>query len=152
MAKHPAWARRLLSHADLDAIAAAIASAEAATSGQIKVHLERRVHGGTGDALARAKEVFAHLGLHRTEGRDAVLIYLALEDRKLAIIGDIGIHERVGDAYWETIRDHLVHHLRTGAPRAAIVGADEELGRVLREHFPRSHGDRKDLCNEVSLE
>ena len=152
MAKHPAWARRLFSESDFDAIAAAIARAEAQTSGQIKVHLERRVHGGTGDALVRAQQVFTHLELHRTEGREAVLIYLALEDRKLAIIGDTGIHARVGDAYWQAIRDHLVQHLRAGSPRQAIVGAIDEVGRVLRDHFPRRPDDRNDLSDEVSLQ
>jgi uncharacterized membrane protein len=152
MAKHPAWTRRLLSDADFAAITAAIARAEARTSGQIKVHLDRRVHGRTGDALARAQEVFAHLGLHRAAERHAVLIYLALEDRKLAIIGDAGIHTRVGDDYWAAIRDHMVADLRAGAARAAIVGAVDEVGRVLREHFPRRPEDRNDLGDEVSIE
>jgi uncharacterized membrane protein len=152
MAKHPAWTRRLFSEPDFDAIAAAITRAEAETSGQIKVHLERRVHGRGGDALARAKDVFAHLQLHRLPERQAVLIYLALEDRKVAIIGDAGIHARVGDEYWQAIRDHLVTHLRRGAPREAIAGAVAEVGRVLREHFPRRPGDENDLDDEVSVE
>ena len=151
MARHPAWARRLLSDADFDAITAAIAKAEAETSGQIKVHLERRVHGGTADALARARDVFAQLGLHRTDGRDAVLIYLAIEDRKLALVGDEGIHARVGDEYWTVVRDHMVRSLRAGAPRQALVHAVEEVGRVLREHFPRRPGDANDLSDEVSI-
>jgi uncharacterized membrane protein len=152
MGKHPAWTRRLLSDADFEAITSAIARAEARTSGQIKVHLERRVHGRTGDALARATQVFAHLGLHRASERQAVLIYLALEDRKLAIIGDVGIHTRVGDDGWAIIRDHMVAHLRAGAARTAIVGAVDEVGRVLREHFPRRPEDSNDLGDEVSIE
>ena len=151
MAKHPAWTRRLLSDADFDAITAVIARAEAQTSGQIKVHLERRVHGRTSDALARAKQVFAHLELHLAAERHAVLIYLALGDRKLAIIGDAGIHAHVGDEYWSAIRDHMVTNLRAGAPREAIVGAVNEVGRVLREHFPRRPGDSMDAGDELSL-
>src|ERR1044072_7224464 len=115
MATHPAWARRLLTDADFDAITTAIAHAESQTSGMIKVHLERRVHGHAGDALARARAVFAHLQMHRTVERHAVLIYLALEDRKLAVLGDEGIHARVGDEYWASIRDHMVASLRGGA-------------------------------------
>jgi uncharacterized membrane protein len=151
MAKHPAWSRRVFADADFDAIAGAIARAEAQTSGQIKVHLERRVHGRTRDPLARAKEIFAHLALHRAAERHAVLIYLALEDRKLAIIGDVGIHARVGDEYWNAIRDRMVAGLRANAPRDAIVGAVEEVGRVLREHFPRRPEDTNDTDDEVSV-
>ena len=151
MAKHPPWTRHIFSDADFEAIAAAIARAEALTSGQIKVHLERRVHGRTGDALARAKQVFAHLALHRAADRHAVLIYLALEDRKLAIIGDVGIHARVGDEYWSAIRDRMVEGLRANAARDAIVGAVDEVGRVLREHFPRRPEDTNDTGDEVSV-
>jgi uncharacterized membrane protein len=148
---HPAWTKRLLSDAELDAIAAAVAAAEAQTSGMVKVHLEQRVHGHGGDALARAKAVFAHLQMHRTAERHAVLVYLALEDRKLAVIGDAGIHARVGDAYWDAIRDHMVTSLRAGAPRAALVGAVEEIGRVLREHFPRRPGDVQDSSDDLTI-
>ena len=151
MAKHPAWTKRLLSDADLDAIAAAIARAESETSGMIKVHLERRVPGHGGDALGRAQAVFAHLRMHQTVERHAVLVYLALEDRKLAILGDAGIHARVGDAYWNAIRDHMVDRLRAGASREAILGAVQELGRVLREHFPRRPGDVQDSGDDLTV-
>src|SRR5215813_4256660 len=106
MAGHPKWTKSLLSDADFEAISTAIANAESQTSGMIKVHLERRVHGHRGDALDRAKDVFARLQMHRTAEQHAVLIYLALEDHKLAVIGDRGIHARVGEAYWDSIRDH----------------------------------------------
>lgn len=151
MAGHPAWTRRLLSNADFDAITTAIADAESQTSGMIKVHLERRVHGHRGDALERAKDVFARLKMHQTVDRHAVLIYLALEDRKLAVIGDSGIHARVGDAYWASIRDHMVTSLRTGAAREALVGAVDRVARVLREHFPRRPGDVQDSSDDLTV-
>jgi uncharacterized membrane protein len=151
MAGHPAWARRLLSDADFDAITTAIADAESQTSGMIKVHLERRVHGHRGDALERAKDVFARLKMHQTVERHAVLIYLALEDHKLAVIGDSGIHACVGDAYWASIRDHMVTSLRTGAAREALVGAVDRVARKLREHFPRRPGDVQDSSDDLTV-
>ncbi len=145
MAKHPRWARHLLSHADFDAIIQAIVAAEAGTSAEIRVHLERRVHGGpsgkTGDAQERARKVFTHLGMHRTAERHGVLIYLALEDRRLAIVGDEGVHFRVGDQYWAHVRDLMVERLRSGTTREAIVAAIHDMGRVLHEHFPKRAGD-----------
>jgi len=149
---HPAWTKRLLSDADLDAIAAAVAAAESQTSGMIKVHLERRVHGHRGDALARAKDVFAHLQMHRTVHRHAVLVYLALEDRKLAVIGDAGIHARVGEPGWNAIRDRMVARLAAGAAREALVGAVDEVGRILHEHFPPGPGDVPDSSDDLTVE
>ena len=88
MARHPRWVRRFLDEADLAAVAAAVATAEAATSAEIRVHLDARC---PGEALARAALVFERLGMHRTAARHGVLVYVSIEDRKLAVLGDRGI-------------------------------------------------------------
>ena len=149
---HPRWVRTVFSERDLDDITAAVGRVEAAAAAEVRVHLERRVpRRHAGDALRRAKAVFHELGMHRTRHRNGVLVYLALQDRKLAIIGDAAIHARVGDAYWERVRDLMVGHFRAEAPRDAVVHAVEDLGRVLAEHFPRRPGDDTGaLPNEVS--
>jgi uncharacterized membrane protein len=156
MARHPRWTRRLFSPDDLEAIARAIAGAEAQTSGEIRVHLERRIPRHLGGkppaALERAREVFGRLGMHRTAERNGVLIYLALEDRRLAIVGDDGVHARVGDAYWERVRDLMVERLGSEAPRAAVVEAIHEVVSVLSQHFPRRPDDRNELSDQVSVE
>jgi len=154
MPRHPGWVRRVFSDADLDAMTDAIRRAEARTSGEIRVHLERRVprgpRGAAVDALARARQVFSALGMERTALRNGVLIYLALEDRKLAIVGDQGVHARVGDAYWVGVRDVMVEALRSGRAAKAVVSAVDEVGRVLAEHFPRSRDDANELPDRPS--
>jgi uncharacterized membrane protein len=152
--KHPGWTRALFSDADLEAIATAVALAERETSGEIRVHLERRLprrRGEAPDALARATEVFTRLGMHATAERNGVLVYLAVEDRKLAIAGDAGVHARVGDEYWRRVRDAMVERLRRGEPRDAVLHAVAEVGEVLRRFFPRRPDDRDELSNRVSL-
>ena len=149
--RHPRWTRGLLSDDDFDAVAQAVAAAEHETSGEIRVHLERRMPAHTRDALARATELFEKLGMTATAGRSGVLIYLAVEDRKLAIAGDAGVHARVGDQYWHRIRDAMVERLRGGRPREALLHAVGEVGEVLRRFFPRRPDDRNELSDEVSL-
>ena len=149
--KHPSWTHALLSDADLDAIAATVTSAERQTSAEIRVHLERRLPRGVTDALPRATEVFARLGMDRTAERNGVLIYLAVEDRKLAIAGDLGVHRHVGDEYWQRVRDRMVSRLRVGASREAIVQAVLDVGLVLAKFFPRRPDDRNELSDQVSL-
>jgi uncharacterized membrane protein len=152
--RHPRWAQRLFSADDFTAIAGAVGRAESATSAEIRVHLERRVHrlpGQQADALRRARKVFAHLGMHLTAERHGVLIYLALDDRKLAIVGDEGIHRRVGDAYWEGVRDLMVGRLREGRALDAVLAGVAEVGRVLAEHFPRRPDDLNELTDRVSI-
>ena len=152
---HPRWARRLLADDDFEAIARAIAAAEARTSAEIRVHLERRVlrgrWGGKPDPLRRAQTVFRLLGMHRTAQRHGVLIYLAVEERRLAIVGDAGIHRRVGDDYWARVRDLMLEKLRAGAGRDATLAGLAEVGRVLGEHFPRRPDDTNELSDRVSL-
>lgn len=153
MARHPRWVRRWLSAADLKALARAIGEAERHTSGEIRVHLERRIPGRPADdaVQARARDVFRRLGLDRTRERNAVLIYLALEDRRLAVVGDEGVHARVGDAYWARVRDVMVEHLRRGGLREALAAAIETVGETLRRHFPRRPDDRNELPDQVTL-
>jgi uncharacterized membrane protein len=168
MARHPRWVRALFSEDDLAAIAQVVAEAESATSAEIRVHLERRVppergtaraevgpgagHAALPAALRRARDVFALLEMHRTALRHGVLIYLALDDRQVAIVGDEGIHARVGDAYWPEIRDLMVERLRRGEACAAVVGAVRELAGPLARHFPRQPGDDNELSDSVSVE
>lgn len=156
MAKRPGWISRFLSEADFDAIALAIKAAEAGTSAEIRVHLERRVPrrmliGRAPDAVARAHRVFRRLGMHRTAERHGVLIYVAVEERRLAVIGDAGIHVRVGDSHWLRVRDLMVERLRSNAPREAIERAIEALGRSLAEHYPRRPDDENELSDDVSV-
>jgi uncharacterized membrane protein len=155
MSRHPSWTRTLFAEGDLDAIAAVVREAEAGTSAEIRVHLERtvpRVAGQEGlDALRRAREVFVHLGMHRTTLRHGVLIYVALEDHRVAIVGDEGIHTQVGEGYWSGVRDLMVSRLRQGAASAALVEAVRDLGRSLSTHFPRRPDDTNELSDSVSL-
>jgi len=152
--RHPRWAERLFKAEDFTAMADAVRAAEAATSAEIRVHLERRVHHlplQRPDALRRARRVFAHLGMHLTAERHGVLIYLAVADRKLAIVGDEGIHRHVGDAYWETVRDLMIARLREGRALEAVLAGVAEVGRALARHFPRRPDDRNELSDQVSI-
>jgi len=155
MPGHPKWARRFLSDADFDAITRAIKTAEARTSAEIRVHLERRVprrlFRRAPDVLSRAQHVFRRLGMHKTAERHGVLVYLAVEERRLAVVGDEGIHGRVGDRHWNRVRDLMVEKLRENAPRPALERAIEELGQALAVHYPRRPDDRNELSDEVSV-
>ena len=155
MPHHPRWARRLFSRADFEAVAAAVNAAETRTAAEIRVHLERRVprarRAPSGDALPRARDVFVALRMHETALRSGVLIYLAVEDRKLAIVGDEAIHARVAPGYWDAIRDRMVERLRAGAACDAVVQAVHEVGTVLAREFPRRSDDVDELPDDVSL-
>src|SRR5262245_53061151 len=127
MARHPRWVRKFMSEADLDAVSRAIARAEEETSAELRVHLARSC---PGDALTSAVQTFDRLGMRQTAERNGVLIYVAIGDRKLALVGDEGIHSRVGDAYWPRLVEDVLRHFREERPRDGFVHAIGELGTV----------------------
>lgn len=149
MAGHPRWVRRFMNEADLEAVRGAVALAEAGTSAEIRVHLD---HTCPGDPMARAVAVFERLGMHRTTERHGVLIYVAVTDRKLAVIGDQGIHERVGEAYWQRLVADVMAHFREERPRDGFLHAVRDVAAALRQHFPRRPDDQNELRDEVSIE
>ena len=81
-----------------DQILAAIKEAEKETSGEIRIHIETTC---PGDVLDRAAWIFKKLGMDKTAERNGVLFYLAVKDRKFAIIGDAGINAKVPEGFWD---------------------------------------------------
>src|SRR6266496_4683216 len=82
-----------------ESIVDAVQKAEHRTSGEVRVFVERRCR--YVNAIDRTIEIFENLQMHKTELRNAVLVYVATKDRQLAIFGDEGIHQKVGDQYWQ---------------------------------------------------
>ncbi len=148
MARHPKWVRAFLSDDDLEAVARAVAEAEGHTSAEVRVHLD---HSCEGDALQQAIKVFKRLGMHKTTARSGVLVYVSVTDRKLAVIGDSGIHERVGEAYWRGLVAAVRERMRQQQSRDGLIHAVAEVGRELGRHFPRRPGDKNELSDQVSV-
>jgi len=149
MARHPDWVTEFLSEADLESLGSAVRQAEAKTSAEIRVHLD---HHCSGEAMARAVAVFERLGMHRTAARHGVLIYVSVGDHKLAVLGDLGIHERVGQAYWERLVEAVLAHFRDERPRDGLLHAVGEVGAILARHFPRRPDDVNELSDQVSID
>jgi uncharacterized membrane protein len=101
--------------------------------------------------MVRAVAVFERLGMTRTAARNGVLVYVAVEDRKLAVIGDEGIHRAVGEDYWRGLVGDVLAHMRDRRPRDGLTHAVGEIGEALARFFPRRPDDRNELSDRVSL-
>src|ERR1019366_3144174 len=84
--------KKILSKLEHDRIIRAIQEAEAKTSGEIRVYIQRG--NLNGDALAAVQKKFHKLGMHRTGERNGVLIFVAPRAHKFAVVGDKAIHEK----------------------------------------------------------
>ncbi|MCB0812494.1 MAG: TPM domain-containing protein, partial [Flavobacteriales bacterium] len=89
----------------------AIGAAERRTSGELRVHLEDHIEE---DVLDHAAYVFEELGMHRTRDRNGVLVYVAVADRQVAVLGDSGINEQVPDGFWTDVVGLLKLHFAAG--------------------------------------
>lgn len=130
-------------------IVAAIAHAEKNTSGEIRLHL---VNSCKTDPKQEAIAVFEKLGMTATELRNGVLIYLAVKDKKFAIIGDKGINEVVPADFWDSIRDKMIEEFKNGGYLAGIAKGIHAVGDKLKTHFPFAADDTNELSNEISFE
>ena len=101
-----------------EAIQASIATAELNTSGEIRLHVDDKC---PGDPVAKAIKVFEKLKMHETELRNGVLIYVAIKDKKLAIVGDKGINEAVSDDFWDAIKNDLVFRFKEGKYTEGLI-------------------------------
>lgn len=127
-------------------IVAAIGEAEGRTSGEIRVVVSRRT---TADAVAAAKIQFERLGMTGTAARNGVLIFLAPCSRSFAVIGDTGVHEKCGDAFWTELAAAMTEHFKRGDFTAGLVLGIARAGALLAENFPRQTDDRNELPNSV---
>jgi len=139
--------KHFLSQLDHDSVVAAIAEAERATSGQIRVHITRR---RPSDLEARARRRFEKLGMTQTRNRNGVLIYIAPNLRRFQVLGDAGVHEKCGDDFWKETAAEMEEQFRRGAFTAGILRGVQKVGRLLAEHFPRDTETANELPDEVT--
>jgi len=126
----------------------AIMNAELDTSGEIRVHIENSC---PGEVLERALIIFRKLGMEKTANRNGVLIYLAVKNRKFAIIGDEGIHKVVSDNYWDKIKNRMLDQFRENHFTEGLVEAITETGKQLKKFFPHQADDKNELSDDISF-
>jgi uncharacterized membrane protein len=126
----------------------AIKNSELDTSGEIRLHIESVCEG---DVMDRAAAVFGKLGMHKTQLRNGVLIYLAVSNRKFAIIGDTGINQVTPPDFWEKIKAKMIMRFRDGLFTDGLCEAIDAVGLSLKKHFPHQHDDVNELPDDVSF-
>ncbi len=142
--KHP---KKFLSAEEQERIVNEIRRAEEGTSGEIRVHLAR--HAGR-DVLEKAKKIFSQLGMTRTKHRNGILILLATDHRKFAIVGDEGIHRLLPENYWEDVKEEMQKQFRAGKFGDGLCLGIHRIGEKLKLHFPAEKQDENELPDQIS--
>jgi uncharacterized membrane protein len=129
-------------------ITAAIKEAELNTSGEIQVHLENHCKE---DVLDHAAHIFKTLKMHKTELRNGVLFYMAIKDHKFAILGDVGINQKVPENFWDDIKEHMLAHFKKDELTTGLSTGIRMAGEQLAAHFPFKKDDENELPDEISF-
>ena len=137
-----------LSSDDELAIVQAIQEAEKKTSGEVRVHIEKKCP--KKDPIKRAISLFQKLRMHKTDLRNGVIVYVATEDHLLAIWGDEGIHAKVGQEFWENTLITLQKDFKTNQIKNGLTKALLDIGEKLQQHFPYQKDDKNELDDSIS--
>lgn len=144
------WQKReeLFTAEQRQSIVDAIRSSEKRTSGELRVFIESRCR--FVDAIDRAAELFFRLEMERTDDRNAVLIYLAVKDRQLAVFGDENIHKKVGKEYWNEIVSKMIADFDKNDFANGIRQSVIDVGNALHTYFPYDNDtDKNELPDDI---
>ena len=138
---------------DKTQLEAAVARLEQQTSAEFRIFIERKIPSKSTalSAYERALAVFSQLEMHQTAARNGVLIYIAYDDRQCAIIGDISIHQYVGDDFWKIECARMITHFKQKQYTEGILASMQKIGEHLIQHFPVQPDDKNELDNEVII-
>ncbi|HYJ37214.1 MAG TPA: TPM domain-containing protein [Chitinophagaceae bacterium] len=129
-------------------IVEAVKEAERQTSGEIRVYVESRCR--FVDPLDRAAEIFFGLKMDNTQHRNGVLVYVAMRDRQLAIMGDEGIHQKVGSVFWQTEVEKMIDEFHADHYATGIAKVVKEIGEALKNNFPYERNlDKNELPDDL---
>lgn len=119
---------------DKDLVVAAIQAAECKTSGEVRVYIESKCR--FVKPVDRAIEIFNQLNMQSTAQKNGVIVYVAIKDRQLAVYGDKGIHEKVGNEFWNKAIKKMLDQFNANDYASGIATVVTEIGKALQEHFP----------------
>ena len=126
----------------------AIQAAEQRTSGEVQVFVESKCR--FVDPLDRAKEIFFNLSMDKTKDRNGSLVYVAVKDRQAAVFGDEGIHQKVGQKYWDEEVNKMLLCFRQEKLADGIIQCVSDIGEALHQHFPYDRGaDKNELPDDI---
>lgn len=145
---NPMNVRQFFSKKDQQRIIDTIRANEAKTSGEIRVHLTLHCDE---DVMDSAAYWFDKLKMQKTAKRNGVLFFIAVEDRRFAVIGDAGIHRCVPPTFWDDIQRIVLRRFHHENFIEGIIAGICLTGEQLQHFFPRQVDDRNELPDNISF-
>ncbi len=138
--------KRFFSIQDQHAITLAVEEAEHGHVGEIQVVIEGCIPARQAyfqDTCARARQLFAELGVWDTEYNSGVLLYLNLCEHKVEIVIDRGIKQATTQEVWDQICQNIIQQLKQKKFKTGVIEGVIEIGKVLDQYYDRKIDDLK---------
>jgi len=138
--------KRFFTKQDEHAIALAVEEAEHGHVGEIQVVIEGCIPARQAyyqDTCARARQLFAELGVWDTEYNSGVLLYLNLCEHKVEIVIDRGIKHATTQEVWDQICQNIIQQLKQKNFKTGVIEGVIEIGKVLDQYYDRKIDDLK---------
>jgi len=140
---------KLIKAIDPDRIKEAIQAAEKRTSGEIRVSIARFFWGRVRPV---AEKTFERLGMTKTKQRNGILFFIVPSRRRFVVLGDEGIHAKVGQDFWDHLAATMSAKFRKGNFQEGMIKGIEEVGERLAAHFPcEPLTDKNELPDDIDF-
>lgn len=127
----------------------ALRAAEATSSGELRVSVAPLFWG---DVRRAAERTFDRLGMSATRERNGVLFFVVPARRRLVLLGDAGVHARVGQAFWDSVTAAVTERFAAGDFTGGLVLGIRRVGAELARHFPsKGAADVNELPDQVDF-
>ncbi len=139
--------RKFLTKEEGDRIINCIREAENNTSGEIRVHFDKKLKA---DVKDEAVKTFFELEMEKTKDRNGVLFFIAPSKKLFAVLGDEGINKVVPDDFWDEEKQILESHFKNKKWADGLCAAITKAGEKLKKYFPIQENDINELSDEIS--
>ena len=140
--------KEFFSAPEKEQIVEAIRMSEKTTSGEIRIFVESK--NPFVEPVDRASEIFFKLKMENTEHRNAVLLYIAMDSRELALFADEGIYNKVGEIFWDNAVKNMISQFTKDNVSNGIEQCVRQIGAALTEKFPYiAAEDKNELPDDI---
>lgn len=148
---------KFINEEEKSAIKESVRLAESRTSGEIKVLVVGSCNKPwpfMSDKKAiyrRAVKEFSAMQIGKTADHTGILIMLSLKERKVQVLADKKINDKVTQDTWSKAVEIIVNNIKQNNQAQGIIQAVEFVGNILAQHFPRKQDDINELSDEIEI-
>ena len=99
----------------------------------------------------RALRHFMESGVYNTKDRTGILIFISILEKRVELLADSGINEKIPQGKWQNIVDNIIKGIKEKKVTPYLIESIDECGKILAQHFPIQPGDINELTDEIDI-